>query len=163
MVEVHLARHATAELVDALNRLVPQLSSTAPVLARSDVAAMIESPATHLFVATSDDEIVGTLTLAIFRIPSGVRAWIEDVVVDSSLRGRGVGEALTVAALDEARRCGARTVDLTSRPSRVAANALYQKLCFEQRDTNVYRLNLESAIPRATVECREGPRDHKGG
>ena len=140
-VEVRLAHHVTAELVDALNRLVPQLTSSAAVLTRDDVTAMIESPATHLFVATSDGAIVGTLTLVIFAIPSGQRAWIEDVIVDEASRGRGVGESLTLAALDEARRCGVRTVDLTSRPSRAAANALYQKLGFVARETNVYRFS----------------------
>ncbi len=144
-VEVRLAHHATAELVDALNRLVPQLSSSAAALTSGDVAAMIESPATHLFVATSNGAVVGTLTLVTFSIPSGGRAWIEDVIVDEAIRGRGVGEALTMAALDEARRCGVRTVDLTSRPSRVAANALYQKLGFVARETNVYRFLIESS------------------
>jgi ribosomal protein S18 acetylase RimI-like enzyme len=86
---------------------------------------------------------VGSLTLAMFRIPTGVRAWIEDVVVDESARGRGVGEALTQEALGRARAAGARTVELTSRPSREAANRLYLRLGFEVRDTNVYRFSLE--------------------
>ena len=143
-VEVHLARRATAELVDALNHLVPQLSSSAGVLTLGDVEELIESSATLLFVATSDGATVGTLTLVTFPIPSGRRAWIEDVIVDEASRGRGVGEALTMAALAEARRRGVRTVDLTSRPSRRAANALYQKLGFEKRETNVYRFFIEA-------------------
>ncbi len=143
-VEVHLARRATAELVDALNHLVPQLSSSAGVLTLGDVEELIESSATLLFVATSDGATVGTLTLVTFPIPSGRRAWIEDVIVDEASRGRGVGEALTMAALAEARRRGVRTVDLTSRPSRRAANALYQKLGFEKRETNVYRFLIEA-------------------
>ncbi len=142
-VDVNLARDATPELVDALNRLVPQLSSSATVLTREDVERLIESPVTYLFTATSDSAIVGTLTLVIFTIPSGRRAWIEDVIVDEASRGCGVGEALTTAALDEARRHGVRTVDLTSRPSRVAANSLYQKLGFVVRETNVYRSLVE--------------------
>ena len=89
-----------------------------------------------------DGPIVGMLALIIFRIPTGVRAWIEDVVVDSGLRGRGAGEALTRAAIDIAGARGAKTVDLTSRPSREAANRLYQKVGFELRQTNVYRYPL---------------------
>ncbi len=143
-VEVHLARRATAELVDALNHLVPQLSSSAGVLTLGDVEELIESSATLLFVATSDGATVGTLTLVTFPIPSGRRAWIEDVIVDEASRGRGVGEALTMAAIAEARRRGVRTVDLTSRPSRRAANALYQKLGFEKRETNVYRFFIDT-------------------
>ena len=103
---------------------------------------IIESDTTVLFAARSGQEIVGLLTLAIFRIPTGVRAWIEDVVVDNQARGKGVGDALNRAALAEAERRGAKTVDLTSRPSREAANRLYQRLGFKQRDTNVYRYYL---------------------
>jgi ribosomal protein S18 acetylase RimI-like enzyme len=87
---------------------------------------------------------VGSLTLAVFRIPTGLRAWIEDVVVDESARGQGVGEALNRAALDRAAALGAVTVDLTSRPSRAAANRLYQRLGFEPRETNVYRYDLRA-------------------
>lgn len=87
---------------------------------------------------------MGSLTLVLFRIPTGVRAWIEDVVVDESARGRGVGDVLSRTALETAAAAGARTVDLTSRPSRQAANRLYQRLGFERRDTNVYRLQLEA-------------------
>jgi ribosomal protein S18 acetylase RimI-like enzyme len=95
-----------------------------------------------VFVARVDGNIVGSLTLVTFRIPTGIRAWIEDVVVDESARGHGVGEALNQAAIEEARRKGAVTVDLTSRPSREAANRLYQRIGFVQRDTNVYRYSL---------------------
>jgi len=104
---------------------------------------MIESPAITLLVARNDGgEIVGSLTLAMFRIPTGRRAWIEDVVVDSAQRGRGIGEALTREALAIAKAAGATTVDLTSRPSREAANRLYQRVGFEKRETNVYRYKL---------------------
>jgi ribosomal protein S18 acetylase RimI-like enzyme len=95
-----------------------------------------------VFVARVDGNIVGSLTLVTFRIPTGIRAWIEDVVVDETARGHGVGEALNQAAIEEARRKGAVTVDLTSRPSREAANRLYQRIGFVQRDTNVYRYSL---------------------
>jgi ribosomal protein S18 acetylase RimI-like enzyme len=104
-----------------------------------ELAEIINSDSTSMFIARVDDQIVGLLTLAIFRIPTAVRAWIEDVVVDSSARGHGVGEALNMAAIAEAKRRGAKTVDLTSRPSREAANRLYKRIGFVARDTNVYR------------------------
>ena len=104
---------------------------------------MLASPAITQFVARDDDgTIVGVSTLAVFRIPTGLRAWIEDVIIDEAARGQGVGEALTRAMLDRARELGCATVDLTSRPSREAANRLYQRVGFEQRETNVYRYDL---------------------
>jgi ribosomal protein S18 acetylase RimI-like enzyme len=102
----------------------------------------VASPATVLFVARDphrNGEIAGTLTLALFRIPTGLRAWIEDVVVDTEARGQGIGEALTRAAIQRAVAAGATTVDLTSRPSREAANRLYVRVGFTRRETNVYR------------------------
>lgn len=107
-----------------------------------DLEEIIRGNSTVLFAARIDGVIVGLLTLATFRIPTGVRAWIEDVVVDDLARGKGVGEALNRAALVEARLRGAKTVDLTSRPSREAANRLYQRIGFVRRDTNVYRYEL---------------------
>jgi ribosomal protein S18 acetylase RimI-like enzyme len=89
---------------------------------------------------TPDGEIMGALTLVMFPIPTGLRAWIEDVVVDQAARGRGVGAALTQEAVRLARTDGARSVDLTSRPSRQAANRLYERLGFQVRDSKVYRL-----------------------
>ena len=135
------ATEATPEVVAALQRLVPQLSRSATVPSAEEIGEIARSPATVLLMARDDasGEIVGALTLAVFRIPTGLRAWIEDVVVDESARGQGVGEALTQEALRRAEAAGARTVDLTSRPSRQAANRLYQKVGFERRDTNVYR------------------------
>lgn len=133
----------TDEVVAAFERLIPQLSSSNPPPTRDQLEAIARSDASVLFVARGDrGDIVGSLTLALFRIPTGIRAWIEDVVVDDDARGQGVGEALNRAALDRARAEGARTVDLTSRPSRGAANRLYQKLGFEPRETNVYRFTL---------------------
>jgi ribosomal protein S18 acetylase RimI-like enzyme len=130
----------TAELVEAFARLVPQLSSSSPAPGRAELADVVESPATTLLVARRPEgDIVGTLTLVMFRIPTGVRAWIEDVVVDEVARGRGVGEALNEEALRQAAAAGARSVDLTSRPSREAANRLYRRLGFQLRETNVYR------------------------
>jgi ribosomal protein S18 acetylase RimI-like enzyme len=143
-VTVEKAQFATAELVTGLNRLLPQLSSSAEPLTSDDVEAMIHSESTTLFVALDDATVVGTLTLIVFSIPTGRRAWIEDVVVDENSRGSGVGQRLTMAAIDEARQRGVRTIDLTSRPSREVANAMYVKLGFERRETNVYRFSIEN-------------------
>lgn len=145
--KVEEATSASPELVDALARLVPQLSRSSPPPGPAEVQAMVDAPGTHLLVARADDGavgggIVGTLTLVTFRIPTGGRAWIEDVVVDEAARGHGVGEAMTLHAIDLARSAGARTVDLTSRPSREAANRLYQRLGFTLRETNVYRFEI---------------------
>ena len=141
-VVVEQATIANAELIEAFQRLIPQLSSSNPPPTQEELAEIIAAPSTVLFIARLDEHIVGTLTLATFRIPTGVRAWIEDVVVDSAARGHGVGEALNQAAILEAHHRGAITVDLTSRPSREDANRLYQRIGFVARDTNVYRYNV---------------------
>lgn len=142
MVQVAPVVSATAEVLAACHRLIPQLSSSSSPNTMDDLEEIIRGNSTVLFAARIDGVIVGLLTLATFRIPTGVRAWIEDVVVDDLARGKGVGEALNRAALVEARRRGAKTVDLTSRPSREAANRLYQRIGFTRRDTNVYRYEL---------------------
>jgi ribosomal protein S18 acetylase RimI-like enzyme len=144
-VEVSEATDVTAELVEAFGRLIPQLSSSNPPPHEDELKAIVTSRASVLLVARDPalgGRIIGSLTLVLFRIPTGVRAWIEDVVVDGQARGRGVGEALNLHAIEHARRAGAKTVDLTSRPSREAANRLYRRLGFEPRDTNIYRFTL---------------------
>jgi ribosomal protein S18 acetylase RimI-like enzyme len=141
-VVVERASEVTPELVSAFEVLIPQLSSSNPPPSASELQEIVSSEASVLFIARVEGKIAGSLTLATFRIPTGLRAWIEDVVVDSSARGHGVGEALNLAAIEEARARGAVTVDLTSRPSREAANRLYQRLGFVQRETNVYRYSL---------------------
>lgn len=138
-VAVEEVREVSDEIVDAWQRLLPQLSRSAPPVTREVLEEIVQSPATVLFAARVDGSIVGSLTLALFRIPTGMRAWIEDVVVDEAARGAGVGEQLTRAAIARAEHEGCRTVDLTSRPSREAANRLYQRVGFEMRETNVYR------------------------
>ncbi|HEY1636338.1 MAG TPA: GNAT family N-acetyltransferase [Acidimicrobiales bacterium] len=139
-VRVEAATEVSAELVEAITGLVPQLSSSSPPPGPAELAEIVASPATTLLVARPPEGgIVGTLTLVMFRIPTGMRAWIEDVVVDDGARGRGVGEALNEEAIRRAAAAGVRSVDLTSRPSREAANRLYRRLGFELRDTNVYR------------------------
>jgi ribosomal protein S18 acetylase RimI-like enzyme len=130
------------ELVEAFGRLIPQLSSSSPPPTAAHLEALVGSADTVLFLARLDGRIVGSLTLAFYRIPTGLKAWIEDVVVDDAVRGRGVGELLNRSALAEARARGAKDVSLTSRPSREAANRLYQRIGFEPRDTNVYRYTL---------------------
>jgi ribosomal protein S18 acetylase RimI-like enzyme len=127
-------------LVPAMAGLVGQLSRSSSAPSPDEVEEIVRSPACHLLLAREPDgTILGMLTLVVFRIPTGVRAWIEDVVVDQDARGKGVGAALNRAAIRLADERGARTVDLTSRPSREAANRLYRRLGFVPRETNVYR------------------------
>lgn len=135
---VQLLAEVTDEVVAAFVRLMPQLSSSAPVDAEL-LEQLIAHDATTLLVARSDGDIVGATTLVIYPIPTGWRAHIDDVVVDAPARGQGIGEALVTAALTEARARGVRTVDLTSRPSRESAIRLYQRMGFTQRDSHVYR------------------------
>ena len=131
------------ELVAAFARLVPQLSTSAEPPSREQLEEIVASPAATVLVARDDSgQIIGSLTLVIFRTPTGARAWIEDVVVDESARGQGAGEALVAEAIRLASDSGVRTVDLTSRPSRESANRLYEKIGFQPRETNVYRYDL---------------------
>jgi ribosomal protein S18 acetylase RimI-like enzyme len=140
---IEIATTATDELVTAFASLIPQLSSSAAPITLEALQSVIDDEAVTVFVARHDEKIVGTLSLAIFHIPTGVRAWIEDVVVDDAARGLGVGLALTQAAIDHATTQGARSVDLTSRASRTAAHRLYEKAGFAIRETNVYRFGLD--------------------
>ena len=146
---VELITAATPELHEAMGHLLPQLSRSAAPLSEADLQRFLSQSGVHLFVfrsetadADGNHPILGMLSLATFEIPTGVRAWIEDVVVDEAARGQGAGQALVVAAIEHAQRVGARTVDLTSRPSREAANRLYQRAGFQLRETNVYRVTL---------------------
>lgn len=138
------ADHVSPDLVASFTRLVNQLSRTSAPPTMDELREMVDAPGTRLLLALDDGgHIAGSLTLVLFRIPTGVRAWIEDVVVDDGARRQGIGEALTNRAVELATAAGARTVDLTSRPDREAANRLYVKLGFQLRETNVYRLELE--------------------
>lgn len=141
---IEIVGEVTDGLVEAMSRLIPQLSSSSPPPGRDELVDIVRSPATDLFLVTDDDgSVLGTATLVTFLIPTGRRAWIEDVVVDDAARGLGVGGALTQAMVDRAEELGCTTVDLTSRPTREAANRLYQREGFVVRDTNVYRRILE--------------------
>ena len=151
VIEVSISVRAATEvdngLVEAFSRLIPQLSSSSPPPTAAELLSIIDNPNSVLFIAELDGDddvrsVVGSLTLAFYRIPTGLKAWIEDVVVDESARGLGVGEALNVAAIDESRQRGAKNVSLTSRSSREAANRLYQRLGFEPYETNLYRFGL---------------------
>ncbi|MDO5673228.1 MAG: GNAT family N-acetyltransferase [Actinomycetaceae bacterium] len=145
---VELVDESTPELVEAMNTLIPQLSRSAPALSAQEVANFVAQPGVYLFVFRSERDIdghrpiLGMLSLATFTIPTGVRAWIEDVVVDEAARGQGAGQALVEAALAKGKEIGAVTVDLTSRPSREAANRLYVRCGFDLRETNVYRYSM---------------------
>jgi len=141
--EVNTARYASEELLAEVNRLLPQLSSSAPAMTMEQLTDFLDSSAITLFLATHEGRTIGMLTLAMFPIPTGIRAWIEDVVVDADARGLGAGALLTTTAIEHAKRHGAVTVDLTSRPAREAANALYRKVGFVQRETNVFRYLVE--------------------
>ena len=144
-IEISVARTVDDEVVAAVESLVPQLSSSSAIPQATELREIVESPCTTLLLARdrgAGGRIIGMLTLAVFRIPTGIRAWIEDVSVDASARGRGVGEMLTRAAIRFASERGSRTVELSSRPSREAANRLYQRVGFVRRETNVYRFNV---------------------
>lgn len=143
-VVVEVASEVTPAVVDAFAHLIPQLSSSSPAPTHAELQAIVDHEACFLLLALDADtrDILGSLTLVIFPIPTATRAWIEDVVVDDAARGRGVGALLNNEAIRIAAEQGAKTVDLTSRPSREAANRLYQRLGFEQRTTNVYRFTV---------------------
>lgn len=138
-VAIEIVTEVTDELFESWANLLPQLSSSAEPLTRTQLEEIVTSPAVTLFMARSDGKLAGSLSLVVFRIPDGVRAWVESVVVDEAFRGRGIGELLSVRAVEHAQALGAKSIDLTSRPSREAANRLYKKIGFEQRETNVYR------------------------
>ena len=135
---VEVLRKVTDEVVEAFGVLLPQLSGSAAPADRAVLARVVNSAAITLLIARSGGKIAGTLSLVMFPIPTGVRAWIEDVIVDEAARGQGIGEVLTIEALRIAEEAGARTVDLTSRPSREAAG-LYERVGFQSRSTRLYR------------------------
>ncbi len=144
MVSIRPVTEVTESLTDAYRVLIPQLSSSSNPPTGEALQRIIESDSAQILIAEDDNgEILGTMTLIIFQIPTGIRAWIEDVVVDSSARGKGIGKKLNLAALELAKQAGAKTVDLTSRPARQEANQLYRSIGFAERETNVYRFSFE--------------------
>jgi ribosomal protein S18 acetylase RimI-like enzyme len=147
-IAISLLDQASDEVYEAFQRLVPQLSTVNAPPSRGDLETMVKAEATKIFIARHarfGNEIIGTLTLILYQIPTGKRARIEDVIVDERARGLGIGEALTRRALEQAFASGAANVELTSNPAREAANRLYRRLGFTLRHTNVYRLLPESA------------------
>ena len=138
-IEISECTQVNQEVVEAFEKLIPQLSTSSSAPTFEELELMVSHDAATLLIATDQGMIVGSMTLVIFPLPTGVRAWIEDVVVDGDARSRGVGEALNRRAMEIAVARGAKTIDLNSRPSREAANRLYQRLGFLRRDTNVYR------------------------
>ena len=143
MIEIFEVTKSNESTLKLVNRLLPQLSKSAPPLTSGKLEDIVLSTHVHLYIAQEGAEVLGMLSLVVFPIPTGIRAWVEDVVVDESARGKGVGRALSEYAVQAASEKGALTVDLTSRPSRVAANQLYQKVGFQLRETNVYRFQHE--------------------
>ena len=128
---------------NAVKQLLPQLDPESDMITEARFRSILKSENSHFFIAKTEDNVIaGMLTAAVYIIPTGTKFWIEDVVVDNSQRGRGIGKELMIYAIEFARSTGAKSVDLTSRPSRVAANKLYQELGFDLRETNVYRYNL---------------------
>jgi ribosomal protein S18 acetylase RimI-like enzyme len=142
-VQVEVLDKVTGEAVEAFGRLLPQLSRSAAPLGPAELEAIAGCPANTVLMARASGAIVGTTTLVMFPLPTGLRAWIEDVVVDESARGQGAGEAMTREALRLAREAGARTVDLTSRPAREAAGRLYERAGFKLRDSRLYRYSFQ--------------------
>jgi ribosomal protein S18 acetylase RimI-like enzyme len=138
-VRVEVLQEVTDDVVAAFGHLLPQLSRSAPPLDRAGLDRIVGSAATTVLIARAGDTVVGTLSLVMFPIPTGLRAWIEDVIVDEAARGQGIGEALMAEAVRIAGQAGARTVDLTSRPSREAAGRLYERVGFQSRSTRMYR------------------------
>jgi len=133
----------TYELYSTISHMVKQLSPKAPPPTRVELTNMIKSDSTRLILARNEQEIVGLLVLVIYQVPTGMRAWIEDFVVDKHHRRKGIGEILLDHAIQLAKDAGARTVDLTSRSSREAAIQLYAKIGFKTRETNVFRIALQ--------------------
>ena len=143
---IYALENVSLEDLEAFVRLMPQLTDQCPPPTPEALNKMIESADTHIFLARYPDlhgQIVGTATLATFQSPTGVHGWIEDVVVDQGFRHKGIGKALTETCIQKARVIGLREVNLTSNPSRQAANKLYQSMGFIQRNTNVYRYPLD--------------------
>ena len=140
MITISELTKSTKEALNAINHLLPQLSVNAKGLSMDRLAELVESDNTLIFLGTDQHGcILGMLSLIVMKIPTGNKAWIEDVVVDQSARGKGLGKSLMNHALEQAKKLGAKSVDLTSRPSRESANKLYQALGYEIRETNVYR------------------------
>lgn len=140
--EIYQPIEVNQKLIEAFNRLVPQLNDTIKPPTAQQLDDILQSDGTILFVGEENGKIVGTLSLVIYKIPTGIKAWIEDVIVDESVRGKGYGKELMVHAIEHTRMLGIEKLNLTSSPFRTAANKMYQNLEFKLRETNVYRMTL---------------------
>lgn len=138
---VEITRYSE-EVLESLNNLLPQLLPSASLLSKADLVKIIQSESCHLLMAEKNGQYYGSLTLTIVKIPTGLKAWIEDVVVNVNIRGKGVGRLLIEYAVGLAEERGAQTIDVTSRPFRKSANKLYKRVGFDLRETNVYRLKI---------------------
>ncbi|MCD4671037.1 MAG: GNAT family N-acetyltransferase [Anaerolineaceae bacterium] len=142
-IHIKQAGQANEDILSAMQRLMTQLTSAPPPNIEELQEMLGAGATTTLFLARqADNTIIGMAALSVFRVPSGLKAWIEDVVVDEAHRGKGIGEALTEACIEHARALGVHSIHLTSNPARVAANQLYQKLGFQLHETNLYQLRL---------------------
>ena len=140
---IEIVTQADAELYEAFQRLVPQLTNNNPPPSLDDLADLVRDASSTLMVARDvDGKIVGALTLSVYRVPTGIRSIIEDVIVDNAARGQGIGEALMARAIEIAREKGAKNISLTSNPMREAANRLYLRVGFKKRETNAYQMKL---------------------
>ena len=147
MIRIYEITEMSQKVYDAFEKLIPQLSSSAKIPTWEELEDLIASKAGIVLAAVDDgdpeEKILGTMTLVVFRIPTGVRAWVEDVVVDGAARGQGIGEKLIRTSIERAKAEGAKTIDLTSRPTRVEAHRLYKRCGFEMRETCVFRIKLQ--------------------
>ncbi|TDU43024.1 ribosomal protein S18 acetylase RimI-like enzyme [Gelidibacter sediminis] len=141
--KIYKLTSVTDAVVNAFAKLIPQLAPDCTLPTKKDLEAIVNSGHAMIFMAEENDQILGTMTLVLNKIPTGDKVWIEDVVVDTSARGKGVGVKLIQYSIDYATTQMLKSINLTSSPDRVAANQLYQKLGFKQRETNVYRLTLK--------------------
>lgn len=130
------------DYLEAINRLIAQLSTSSHTFTEAELNSLIASPQSHLYALEYDEKIIGMVTLCIYQCPTGRKAWIEDVVVDQNHRGKGYGKLMVRKAMEEYQNRGNVTLMLTSRPSRIVANQLYQSLGFEKRETNVYKMKF---------------------
>ncbi|HMU95095.1 MAG TPA: GNAT family N-acetyltransferase [Anaerolineales bacterium] len=140
---IDIVTKADEELYEAFQRLVPQLTNNNPPPSLNDLADLVRDSSSTLMVARNEkQEIVGALTLAVYRVPTGIRSIIEDVIVDTSARGQGIGEALMQRAIEIAKEKGAGNISLTSNPLRESANRLYLRVGFKKRETNAYQMKF---------------------
>ena len=126
--------------------MVNQLVSHPIVFTEETLKDILSSATSHLFIIYVEGQAAGMLTLGHYVSPTGVKYWVEDVVVDQMYRGRALGRRLIDFAIDYVKRQGRATLMLTSKPARVAANKLYQSAGFQAKQTNVYKMDFDDAV-----------------